>query len=126
MSLGLFRMNPNKRLNGAEVVSQKTHNVGGGYWSGMGPADKGTYVRETIVNIGPHQYSIKEEHWSENYGPNAGRTLATVIWPSSAPAEYAGRQHWQTLVEKQGTGEEVRAAVIEELKTAPGRLHKIY
>ena len=126
MSLPLFRMNPWINPNGVEVVSEKKFMLGGGQWSGMGPADQGTHVRETIVKIGPHQYSITEEHWSANYGPNAGRTKATVIWPHSAPGEYAGRRHYQSLVEKKGTGSEVRDAVIEELKTAPGRLHKIY
>ena len=126
MSLGLFRMNPRNNPDDVKVVSQKTRRVGGGQWSGLGPADMGTYVRETIVNIGPHQYSVSEENWSENYGPNTGRTYATVIWPSSAPEQYAGQRHWQSLVEKRGTGEEVRDAVIEELKTAPGRLHVIY
>jgi len=127
MSLRLLRTNPRRRNpSGAEIVSEKTFGRGGGSWSGMGPADRGTRVRETIVKFGPHQYSIEEENWSENFGPKNGQTSATVIWPASAPDGYAGRRHWQNLVVKTGTGQEVRDAVMEELKTAAGRLHVAY
>jgi hypothetical protein len=83
-------------------------------------------MRETIVQIGPHRYSISEEYWSDNFGPSNGQTSATVIWPESAPERYAGQRHWQSLVARKGTGPQVRDAIIEELKTAPGRLHVVY
>jgi hypothetical protein len=126
MALGVFRMNPRHNPSDVQILEEKTFRLPPGTWSGMGPIDPGNTVRETIVMIGPHKYSIQEEHWTEEWGPKNGETAATVIWPSSAPVGYGGRRHWQNLVTKKGTGKEVRDAVIEELKTAPGRLHAVY